>query len=100
MTDTFQVLVEVSVFILALFGGTKTVSLIQTIKERLSLSPWASRFLTVIVSVILGIAGAVASGAITADQFTAERAVQLVLAVLMATQAEYARLKRQNPTMK
>ncbi len=99
MSESLSAVVQIATIIVMLAGGVKSVPLLQWIKVRLNLTKGWSRVATVTLGVILAIAGLLVNGAITAASFAPELAVELFLAVLIASQSEYNRLKRQHPSM-
>ena len=92
-TENWEVLVKIAAFVLSLVGGVASVPLIGRLKSTLG---WAGRkvqFLTLVVSVAVAFLTLVVSGLLTPEPITSEYILSSLLLVMVASQAEYQRLK-------
>ena len=76
------------------FGGI--VPLVNVIKRALNTPPRWSQFILVAVIVVYVIATGVIQGVLVPDSFTFQQAATTMAIILTASQAEYARIKRDN----
>lgn len=97
MTAEFdwQVAVQIAGVIVALAGGVASVPLINALKQAAGMNGRWAQAITVAVSVLLAILTMIASGAIAPEPLSVEYIGSLLTAVLLASQAEYRRLKDQ-----
>jgi len=92
--EWWELLVQIATILVAFFGGGKAaVPLVNGLKNLLGASGNAALLITVIVSVVLGIATLVVEGLITPDAFTIGNLSALVIAVYAASQKFYEELK-------
>ena len=94
MTD-FSSLIQIASLFLALLSGIGAVPLTNLLKDALKLNGRWAQLAVVIVAVVFAVLNMLVTGAISPEAFTPERITQLFLAVLLASQAEYERIKRQ-----
>jgi hypothetical protein len=90
----FEQLVHLANIILNLILGVGAVPLISWICKGLSLNVRLSQLVTTVVAVVIATLTLLVEGVITELSFEPERFVELLIAVLTASQAEYNRLKR------
>jgi hypothetical protein len=89
----WQMIVQVAGVIVALAGGILSVPLINGLKRLAGMNGRAAQAVTVAVAVLVAIATMIVSGAISPEPLTTEYIGSLISAVLVASQAEYNRLK-------
>ena len=86
--------VEVATFLLALVGGVLSVPIVDWLKEAAGIDGRLAQVLTVAVSVIMAILTLTVGGVLSPDSVTPENVGSVLLAVLLASQAEYNRLRQ------
>lgn len=93
--NAWEPVLEIATLIVALVVGVGgTVPLVSWLKSVLNLSGRGAQLLAVGVSILFATAMAIAQGFISPDTLTPENYATIILAVLTASQFEYARLKR------
>lgn len=93
--DWYNLLVQVAAIIISLIGGVSTVPVINWVKGQLNLDGRWAQVLTAAVATIIAILTMVVQGALAPGTVTAENLSVVFTAVLVASQAEYARIRRQ-----
>lgn len=93
--ETWDAIVGLSAALLTLIGGMATVPLINKLKNFLGWSGRKAQLLTVGVSIIVAFVGLVATGAVSPEPMTPANLIELFTLVLLASQAEYNRIKNQ-----
>lgn len=93
MTNNWDTIVQAAGLLLALISGVGAVPLINWLKEYSQLSGRWAYLPVAVVAVVFALANMVVTGQITPELITPETAVSLFLAVLVASQVEYRRLK-------
>ena len=86
--------VEIATFLLALIGGVLSVPIVDWLKDAAGIDGRLAQVLTVAVSVIMAILTLTVGGVLSPDSVTAENVGSVLLAVLVAGQAEYNQLRR------
>lgn len=94
MTNDFSSLIQIASMFLALLSGIGAVPLVGVLKNALNLNGRWAQLAVVAVAVVFAVLNLLISGAISPEAFAPERVVELFLAVLIASQAEYERIKR------
>ena len=92
-TTDWQAIVGFAYVVYGLVGGVATVPLIRRIKERFEISGRWAQVLTVAVTIVVAAIGLVAGGAVSPEPLTFAHIVELLTLLLLASQAEYQRVK-------
>jgi len=95
MSTEMQIVVQIASIFIALVGGVGSVPVIEWFKAKFELGARYTQLVVAIVSTLLGVALLIVQGILVPEAMTPENISTLFLAVLMAGQAEYARIKRQ-----
>lgn len=91
--DVWNVVVQVALIIVALFGGGHTVvEVVKRLKELLGTHGFWTQLLAATVSLVLGLATLIAEGAITQQTFALDNLSVWVLGIFFASQVVYSRL--------
>jgi hypothetical protein len=85
--------VQIAGMFLALAGGVLSVPLINWLKNLANIDGRLAQLVTAVVAAIIAVLTLIASGAIAPEPLTVEYIGSLFTAVLVASQAEYLRLK-------
>jgi len=93
--EIYDAFIGFAAAVLVLIGGMSTVPLINRIKNFLGWSGRKVQLLTLAMSVVVAFVGLVATGAVSPEPVTTARLVELLTLVLLASQAEYSRIKNQ-----
>ena len=94
MTFDSLTLIQFASMFLALLSGIGAVPLVKMLKNSLKLNGRSAQLVVALVAVVFAVLNLVVTGAIAPETFAPERVVELFLAVLIASQAEYERIKR------
>jgi CBS domain containing-hemolysin-like protein len=92
-SQTWELVVRIAALILSLIGGVGVVPVISWLKDSLNLDGRWAQVLTAGVATLVATLTLVVQGQIAPESVTLESASQLLLAVLIASQAEYRRIK-------
>ena len=92
--SVYEQIVEFAAYLLALAGGVGTVPIVNWLKASLDLSGRWAQVATWLVATVLGVLTIIAKQLITPADIQPENTIAILLAVLMASQAEYTRIKR------
>lgn len=89
----WTLIVQIAGIVLSLIGGAASVPVVNWLKGALGLAGRGAQILTAVVAVLIAILALIVSGAIAPEPLTADYVIGLFTAVLVASQAEYQRLK-------
>lgn len=89
----WTLIVQIAGIALSLIGGAASVPLVNWLKDALGVTGRGAQALTAVVAVVIAVLALIVSGAIAPDPLTADYVISLFTAVLVASQAEYQRLK-------
>jgi phosphoglycerol transferase MdoB-like AlkP superfamily enzyme len=92
--NDYSSLIQIASMFLALLSGIGAVPITGMIKDGLKLNGRWAQFVVVVVAVVFAVLNLIVTGAISPEAFAPERMAELFLAVLVASQAEYGRIKR------
>lgn len=82
-----------AVALLSFFGGVRTVPIVYAIKDYLGWTGRKAQLIWVAVSVFVGLLFVVAFGVLTPEPITSESIIRALTIVLIASKAEYDRIK-------
>lgn len=91
---TWDNVLQIAGLILGAITGVGAVHLLEMIKNWLNLSTRPMQALTLGLSFVLAVLNMIVANAIVPGAFEPEALLELTIAVFVATQAEYNRLKR------
>lgn len=95
MTDGwYELAVQLAAILVGLIGGVATVPFVNWLKGVLKINGRYVQILVAVVSVIVAILTLVAQGQLAPETITQENLSAVFLAVLVAGQAEYNRIKQ------
>lgn len=86
-------IVRLAALLLSLIAGVGAVPLIGTIKDWLNAEGRWAQVITAGVATVIAVLTLIVQGTIAPETVTLESASQLLVAVLLASQAEYRRIK-------
>ena len=89
----WQIILQWATIGVNLISGVGLVPLVNFIKTKLELNGRYAQLLTMVVVVIFTILNLILMGKITPELLTPEKIGQVLIAILLASQAEYQRLK-------
>lgn len=87
--------VLLATYLVSLIGGVGVVPIVKYIKSLLNLNPRFVQLVTVVVCVLMGSLVLIANGVLVPKPLTPNSVVEVFTLVLVASQAEYQRTKRQ-----
>lgn len=91
--ETFEVIREVAIVIVALFGGGASVTLVQWIKQKVGTEGNQTVALAVVLSFILAVSGLIAEGALTPETIRLDNFSTWFLLIAGAQQVYFRKLK-------
>jgi len=91
----WQAVIAFAYVVYGLVGGVATVPLVKRIKGWLNIKGRLVQVLTVLVAVAVAGIGLLAGGLISPEPLSFAHVVELLTLLLLASQAEYSRIKRQ-----
>ncbi|MBK8987385.1 MAG: hypothetical protein IPM39_15130 [Chloroflexi bacterium] len=91
----WNLVIQIAGVFLALVGGVLSVPLINWLKTLSGIDGRLAQVVTAVVAAVIAVLTLIVSGAIAPEPLTVEYVGSLFMAVLVASQAEYRRLKDQ-----
>lgn len=91
----WNLVIQIAGVFLALVGGVLSVPLINWLKTLSGIDGRLAQVVTAVVAAVVAVLTLIVSGAIAPEPLTVEYVGSLFMAVLVASQAEYRRLKDQ-----
>lgn len=91
----WNLVVQIAGVFLALLGGVLSVPIINWLKNLGKMNGRLAQLVTAVVAALIAVLTLIVSGAIAPEPLTVEYISTLFTAVLVASQAEYRRLKDQ-----
>lgn len=91
----WNLVTQVAGIFLALIGGVLAVPLVNLIKNAAGIDGRLAQLVTAVVAALIAVLTMIVTGAISPEPLTVEYIGSLFTAVLVASQAEYQRLKAQ-----
>lgn len=91
----WNLVTQVAGIFLALIGGVLAVPLVNLIKNAAGIDGRLAQLVTAVVAALIAVLTMIVTGAISPEPLTVEYIGSMFTAVLVASQAEYQRLKAQ-----
>lgn len=92
-SETWPAIVGLAGAVLSLVGGVATVPLINHIKTTFNWSGRTAQALTIVASIVVAGLTVIATGAVNPEPISVAYIIELLTLVLVASQAEYQRIK-------
>lgn len=100
LSDNWPELVKMAAVFLSLVGGTASVPLINKLKEWLNVDGRWAQIVTLLVSIVVAALSLIVSGVLTPEPLTSQYVITTLTLVMLASQAEYNRIKSLDAKMR